>query len=424
MMTTRRVDTRTNGDHKHNGKQNGAATKSKQSALTDEHEHEHEHDDHTHSHSHSLFSSHTHSRDDESRQAVAAALHGQSRRDPGSRITIIGLIMNVGLTASKGAAGWFMNSAALLAEAGHSLSDLLGDFVTLACWNLSRKPPSQRYPYGFGKFETVGTTMVSIILIGGALGIGFHSYALLMHHLVDTASSLPPGTAQTILQNVTEVAQNITGPISSLTSSHGHAHAHVLDPNAAWFAGISVLAKEWLYRATKRVADDERSSVLLANAIHHRSDAYSSLVALVAILGTWYFPTLPLDPIGGLVVSLVILRQGIALLGGAFGELTDAGVSVKTHRSLERALAPLLASSTSAAAEPNVHAIRDLRAMRSGALMFVDLTVYVPPQLSVHDASALEGRVRDTLVKARKEIYEVRIKFLPADDDGKDVTSQ
>lgn len=168
--------------------------------------------------------------------------------------------------------------------------DLLGDFVTLFCWRLSRKPPSEKYPYGFAKFETLGTTVISILLVGGALGIGFHSYHLLMVALADTAHHMQPSTAQDILQWVTASA-----PIPHI----GHSHLHSVDPNAAWFAAVSVLAKEWLYRVTKVVADEENSPVLLANAIHHRSDAYSSLVALFAILGTWFFPALPLDPIGG-----------------------------------------------------------------------------------------------------------------------------
>jgi divalent metal cation (Fe/Co/Zn/Cd) transporter len=177
----------------------------------------------------------------------------------------------------------------------------LGDFVTLFAWRLSQKPPSQKYPYGFGKFETLGTISISILLTGGALGIGFHSYNLLMDALTPTMSTLPPG----IIQDVFQAAQNL--PVPELGHAHAHAasgldaegHAPVLDPNAAWFAAIGVLSKEWLYRITKKVADEERSSVLLANAIHHRSDAYSSMVALVAILGNWYFPALPLDPIGG-----------------------------------------------------------------------------------------------------------------------------
>lgn len=170
-------------------------------------------------------------------------------------------------------------------------TDLLGDFVTLFCWRLSRKPPSERYPYGFAKIETVGTTIISILLIGGALGIGFHSYHLLIAALSTSAATLPAGPLQEILTTITSAAP--PAPVI------GHSHVHAVDPNAAWFAAIGVLVKEWLYRITKVVADEEKSPVLLANAIHHRSDAYSSLVAFFAILGTWFFPALPLDPIGG-----------------------------------------------------------------------------------------------------------------------------
>lgn len=174
------------------------------------------------------------------------------------------------------------------------LLDLLGDFIVLFCWKLSRKPPSQRYPYGFAKFETLGTTTVALLLIGGALGIGFHSYHLLIDALAHTASTLEPSALQTVLQSATAAAKHVPHVHG------GHAHAvDVLDPNAAWFAAVSVVAKEWLYRVTKKVADEEHSPVLLANAIHHRSDAYSSVVALCAILGTWVFPALPLDPLGG-----------------------------------------------------------------------------------------------------------------------------
>lgn len=173
------------------------------------------------------------------------------------------------------------------------LPDLLGDFITLICWKLSRKPPSKHYPYGFAKFETLGTTTVSLLLVGGALGIGFHSYHLLVEALGTTVSTIPPGPVHDLLQQVITIVHNAPA------IGHSHAHIGTLDPNAAWFAAVSVVAKEWLYRVTKKVADEEHSPVLYANAIHHRSDAYSSMVALVAILGSWLFPALPLDPIGG-----------------------------------------------------------------------------------------------------------------------------
>ena len=179
--------------------------------------------------------------------------------------------------------------------------DLLGDFVTLFAWKLSQKPPSQKYPYGFGKFETLGTISISLLLTGGALGIGFHSYNLLIDALAPTISTVPPGIIQDVFQAVRDLPVPEIGHAHTHAASGHDAHVHgsVLDPNAAWFAAVGVLSKEWLYRITKKVADEERSSVLLANAIHHRSDAYSSMVALVAILGNWYFPALPLDPIGG-----------------------------------------------------------------------------------------------------------------------------
>jgi len=197
--------------------------------------------------------------------------------------------------------------------------------------------------------------------------------------------------------------------------SIGHTHAHTVDPNAAWFAAVSVVAKEWLYQITKRVADDEKSPVLMANAIHHRSDAYSSLVALIAILGTWYFPALPLDPIGGLLVSIVILQQGIGLLAGAWGDLTDASVSRKTRQTLLRTLQPLISSSSSTTDDKAVKllAVHHLRARRAGSLMFVDLVAVVPSTLSVNQAFGLEAEIQQTLKRARKEIAEVGVHFQP-----------
>ncbi|KIM75103.1 hypothetical protein PILCRDRAFT_79410 [Piloderma croceum F 1598] len=372
--------------------------------------HHDEHSDadaHSHSHSHSIFSSHSHGEEGhlQGHEKIIEALRGGGKTgDKGSRITLIGLFSNVGLTLAKGAAGWYMHSASLLADAGHSMSDLLGDFVVLFCWKLSRKPPSRRYPYGFAKYESLGTTTVSILLIGGALGLGFHSYHILMEALSHTASALNAGPLQTTLQNVTATAQHV--PSIQL----GHAHeADVLDPNAAWFAAIGVIAKEWLYRITKKVADEEKSPVLLANAIHHRSDAYSCAVALFAILGTWWFPALPLDPLGGLVVSIVILVQGCSLFAGAFGDLTDAGVSSRTHRALKRVLDRLTV-------QISLLSISHLRAKRAGSLMFVDLTADVPASLTVRETSELEAKITSTLKEARREIAEVRVQFNPVDE--------
>ncbi|KAF9481549.1 mitochondrial iron ion transporter [Pholiota conissans] len=392
------------------------SSQSKEPAAQNGHEHStgHEHHDHDseheHTHSHSIFG-HSHSHGEEhthDAEQIIAALKGSG--DRGSYITLVGLFSNIALTTAKGVAGWYLHSASLLADAGHSMSDLLGDFVTLFCWRLSRKPPSERYPYGFAKFETLGTTTISLLLIGGALGIGFHSYHLLIVALSETATHLPPGPLFDILTYISSSA-----PLPAI----GHGHVHAVDVNAAWFAAGGVLCKEWLYRITKVVADQEKSPVLLANAIHHRSDAYSSLVAFFAILGTWFFPAFPLDPIGGLVVSVVILKQGFDLLAGAWGDLTDAGASPRTRQSLKKILEPLVSTTLvndhDGSHLPPLVSIQNLRARHAGSLLFVDLTAEVSGSITVLESSALEKEIERTLKAARKEVTEVRVTFRPAE---------
>lgn len=132
----------------------------------------------------------------------------------------------------------------------------------------------------------------------------------------------------------------------------------------------------------------------------------------------------PTEFLSGLLVSLVILRQGISLFSGAFGELTDAGVSQRTHRTLLQSLTQLSRDSSSPLSQPSLLHIADLRAMRSGALMFVDVSVHVPPSLPISDAVMLENKIRETLVGVRQEISEVRVKFIPSggdhDSDGEE----
>jgi divalent metal cation (Fe/Co/Zn/Cd) transporter len=125
------------------------------------------------------------------------------------------------------------------------LLDLLGDIIVLFSWCLSRRPPSRRYPFGLAKFETVGTGLVSILLIVGALGIGSHSLSLLLSVLPETALPVPAGPPQTALVSITAAAHNVPGLglIAAHSHAHAHAHGHVLDLNAAWFAAASIVSK-------------------------------------------------------------------------------------------------------------------------------------------------------------------------------------
>ncbi|CAK5281738.1 unnamed protein product [Mycena citricolor] len=398
--------------------------------------HSHEHDvDHghahsqsnsrSHSHSHSVFSSHTHGTD--SAEKIMKAFQGAG--DRGSQITLIGLFANIGLTAIKGVAGYLTHSAVLVADAGHSLSgalaaptsevrpNLLQIYSGMASLSSAGDFHARHATFAIhitascAHFETLGTTTVSLFLIGGALGIGFHSYHLLLQSLTETASTLPAGPLQELLANVTSAA-----PAASQDShlhAHAHSHSHGVDPNALWFAALGIVSKEWLYRITKRVADEENSPVLLANAIHHRTDVYGSLVAFFAILGSWWWPALPLDPIASMLVALVIMRQGAGLLYGAWGDLTDANIPLEKRETMRRTLDPLLASSASSVSIPSLLAVRHLHGRSAGSLVYVNLTAEVPRSISVFDASQLEDKIVATLKEGRREIADVRIKFNP-----------
>ncbi|KAF8492330.1 cation efflux family-domain-containing protein [Russula emetica] len=395
-------------------------------AVGEREHHDHDHrpsntQPHTHSHSHGIFGGHSHSHSHG--HGHDGHDHGgglietlQSGGDRGSRVTLVGLGANVLLTSAKGAAGWYMNSAALLADAGHSLSDLLGDFVVLFSWRLSRRPPSRRYPFGLAKFETVGTGIVSFLLIAGALGIGSHSLSLLLSVLSETALSLTAGPLQTALLSITAAAHNVPGFGLIAAHSHGHAHGHVLDLNAAWFAAASIVSKEWLFRITRKVADQENSPVLLANAYHHRSDAYSSVVALVAILGSGWFPALPLDPIGGFLVSIVIFQQGLSIFKGAFYEMTDASAPEPVLRSLSSSLDKLREDSH---LKSSFLHFRGLRARRAGSQLFVNLHVGIPGSLTAFELSQLEEQIVAALKAERKDVKEVHVQFeVVSEKDG------
>ncbi|KAI8067902.1 cation efflux protein [Gongronella butleri] len=322
------------------------------------------------------------------------------------QITLVGLVANVGLTVSKGAAGWYMNSASLLADATHSLSDLLSDFVTLYTFKMSRKPPDQIYPYGYGKYETIGSLGVSTLLIGGGLAIGMHSIDLLSAALetmqAASASATPvvDGVASASSTAI-EHKKTATSTLSALLHHHHHDNA-VLDPNAAWFALASVLIKEWLYHATLKVGKKENSNVLIANAWHHRSDALSSVIALVAIGGS--YAGLPiLDPLGGVFVSGLIVKSGYDIMASSLRELLDKGAPQEELDQVMHVVAQVKA------AEPDLIDYYALRGRKVGPFQHLDMILQLNPKLPVDQAHRIEQRVRATIKKECTFVQEILI---------------
>ena len=177
-----------------------------------------------HSHSHSHHHDNTY-------------LTSTNKKDAGVRITRIGLYVNLVMAVGKGIGGYFFNSQALVADAFHSLTDLVSDFMTLGTVSWSLKPPTARFPSGYGKIESLGSLGVSSLLLIGGILMGLNSCEVLYHEFfADIAAS--------------------RGHSHGGVFGHSHSHSHNsadLGPNinAAWLAAGSIIVKEYLYHASE-----------------------------------------------------------------------------------------------------------------------------------------------------------------------------
>lgn len=161
-------------------------------------------------------------------------LTSQNKNDAGVRITRIGLYANLGMAVAKFVGGYAFNSQAMVADGWHSLTDLASDILTLATVAFSLRPPTESYPSGFGKVESLGSLGVSGMLLAGGIFMGMSSLETLYAHFM-----LDPAAAHELLHH-----------------GHGHGHSHgamAMGPSihAAWLAAGTVLIKEWLYHASK-----------------------------------------------------------------------------------------------------------------------------------------------------------------------------
>lgn len=192
----------------------------------DNHDHSHSHS-HGHGHGHIHSPLHHHHHDN-------AYLTSSNKSDPGVRITRLGLLSNLGMAIAKFIGGWAFNSKAMTADAWHSITDLASDVLTLATVSWSLKTPTDRFPMGFGKVESLGALGVSGMLLGGGMYMGWESGIALYGHFY-------PEAAHNILEHV----------------GHAHSHSHsasalgIPSMHAAWLAAGTILIKEWLYHASK-----------------------------------------------------------------------------------------------------------------------------------------------------------------------------
>ncbi|KAG7660737.1 MMT2 [[Candida] subhashii] len=285
---------------------------------------------HTHSHKEGgLHLHHHHSMHDPNEFLATSA--SNIRNNAAVRITWIGLLVNIALAVSKGIGGVVFHSQALIADAIHSVSDMVADFLTLATVNVASKIGSPtKFPLGYGKIETIGSFSVSAILLFAGISVGWSSLVQIFEftlptYLYDYVSQIHIGHSHT--------HTGLPDP------SHGHSHSHsnltsdtdisphkeIPNINAAWLAGASIVVKELLFRKTLKVAEQTNSKVLVANAWHHRVDSLTAFVALVTVTGGVLFNVAWLDSIGGIGVSFLIIKAGWDTMLEAWYELIDRG---------------------------------------------------------------------------------------------------
>ncbi len=294
------------------------------------------------------------------------------RAKQADRITWTGFWANVALTVLKLAAGILGRSGAMIADAIHSLSDFITDLVVLFSFRMVRKPADRDHDYGHGKYETLATALVGLVLAGVGLGLLFSGAGKIWSVLVQGRPIQAPG-------------------IVALAASV-----------------VSIATKEWLYRHTVKVGNRIRSQAVIANAWHHRSDAFSSLGTFTGIGGAillgdrWRI----LDPLAAVIVSFFILRVAWEITLGSIRELLEESLDENTKGEILE-----IVSAVEGVMEPH-----DLRTRKNGSRIVVDIHIRVPDQTSIVEAHRINDIIEFRLRKKYGENTLINIHTEPENE--------
>lgn len=270
-----------------------------------------------------------------------------------TRVTLLGSIGNLLLLTFKFVAGIVGHSAAMMADAVHSLSDFLTDMIVLVFVRIGAKPQDESHDYGHGKFETLATLFVALALAGAAIGI--------------------------IVSGAVKFAGWLQGEPVEMPGRL-----------ALWAALISIVVKEILYRYTVAQGRALESPAVVANAWHHRSDALSSIGAAIGIGGALLLGEkwAVLDPLASIVVGAMLIKVAWDLMKVSAGELTDQSLPAETEKEIEAIICSY----------PEVNEPHNLRTRRIGNRIAIEAHVRLDGNMSLKEAhdiiSAIERKIR------------------------------
>lgn len=282
------------------------------------------------------------------------------------RVTWLGMCVNILLAIAKCIIGHIAHSQAVFADGVHSFSDMITDVVVLTGSYIWAKPADKNHPYGHYRIETIATAVIGLLLASAAIGIGWHA-------LFNTAEYAKPGWL------------------------------------AAGIAVVSFVVKEALYRITVRVGKKAGSPAVVANAWHHRTDAFSSLPVIVTVAIAAAFPSLAFaDRIGAVIVAAFIIKVAWNIAAPAIAELSEQGASQETYEKISEIV-------TSITGVRDVHKIRT---RRIGYSILVDLHVVVNETITVAEGHDIATTVARTLYEKGPHIIDVVVHIEPDNPDA------
>lgn len=296
---------------------------------------------------------------------MSAGLPSQERYRAMRKVTLVGAATNLALALAQLIGGWLSQSQALVADGAHTLSDLASDVLVLFAARKANAAADERHPYGHGRIETLATVGVGIVLMAVALGI------------------------------VLDATRRLLSPEDLLTPT----------PLALLLAAAAIVSKEMLYHYTMRHARQLRSSLLKANAWHHRSDVVSSIVVLIGVgatLAGWPF----MDAAAAVLVALLIGRMGAQMIWDSAHELIDTGVEPEEQARMLEA----------ARAIDGVRGAHELRTRRMGGTLLADIHVLVAPRISVSEGHRISESVCRALRGVHQDLNDVLVHIDPEDD--------
>ncbi|WP_232020216.1 cation diffusion facilitator family transporter [Sulfuriflexus mobilis] len=282
------------------------------------------------------------------------------------KVTLIGSVVDLLLGVAKIVVGSIAHSQALIADGIHSLSDLATDFMVLFAAKHASRDADDEHPYGHGRIETVMTVVLGVALILVSIGIGWDA----VRRLFAPDTLLQPGWLALLV------------------------------------AAISVVAKEAIYHYTMHVARKLRSRLLRANAWHSRSDAISSIIVFVGVLGAMSGLDY-LDAIAAIGVAFMITKIGWDLAWHSIRELIDTALDEERVEKIRESIKGV----------GGVEALHMLRTRRMGPDALVDVHIQVMPKLSVSEGHQISEMVRQQVIEDIEEVTDVMVHIDPEDDE-------